>query len=279
VQFIGTETAYRIRVANVGNAPAGKTAVTAIIPAGTKYVASQPSGRVNADGSKVTWQVDSLVAGGDSSLTLTCNPSAAGPARLDVHCAAENDLSASGSVTMQVEAMPDLMLAVDSPSRPVSLGGEAAYTVTLKNRGTASAENVEVVVYFSNGLEPIAAQGGTHRLSPGQVVFESIPAVAPGQSLALTVKAKADKTGNHVFRVEARAKVSGDRLVSEGTTRFFSEGPSAETQLARPSAPASGGLREEVRAADRRGDAIPAPAAASPAAADPASPGKAPWMR
>ena len=51
--------------------------------------------------------------------------------------------------------------------------------------------------------------------------------------MTLRIKARAERGGTHPFRIEVTSTDEGTRLVSEGTTRFFSEanrpGPAAST--------------------------------------------------
>ncbi len=252
VQFVGTEATYRIRVSNPGNAPAMKPSVTATLPPSAKYVASPQSPRVSADGGKVTWAPDTVPPGGETILNLTCQITAPGASRLDVQCTAEGDLTASASASTQAEATANLALAVDDPSGPVPVEGDATYQVRVQNRGTASAEAVEVFAYFSNGFEPVSAEGGRHKIGPGQVVFEPIPALAAGQSAVLKVKAKAGTPGNHVYRIEVRSEPAGARVVREGTTRFYGDGPAARTPAVTKSTSPVSPPGDGIRTADRR---------------------------
>ena len=58
---------------------------------------------------------------------------------------------------------------------------------------------------------------------PGQVLFEPIPSLEAGEQVTVKVKAKAEKSGTHQYRVEVTTGDDGTRLVSEGTSRFFAE--------------------------------------------------------
>jgi uncharacterized repeat protein (TIGR01451 family) len=250
VAYSGNEVTYRIRVHNHGNAPANNVKVQAVLPRGAKYVASVQNGRPAADG-KVQWTIERLNIGADATLGLTCVLSADGPGRLDLQCAADGDTQATASAVTQVETAPNLVLTVEEPAGPVGLDGEAAYQVRVQNRGTASAEAVEVFVYFAKNVEPVSAGGARHKIGSGQVVFDALPALAPGQTSTFQVKAKADKTGNHVYRVEVHASATGIRLVREGITRFYAA-DSDPAALAQPANRDSAGSDRGTRTADRR---------------------------
>jgi len=136
-----------------------------------------------------------------------------------------------------VEAVADLRLEVKDPEGPVPVGSDATYELHLRNRGTKAAENVEVLIYFSSGVEPVSADGLSHRISPGQVVFDLIPAVPPAAEMVLKVKAKADVAGNHVFRAEVHCKTMGTRLVREEATHFYQDSPNFQQATATRQAP------------------------------------------
>ena len=57
----------------------------------------------------------------------------------------------------------------------------------------------------------------------GEVRCELIPSVGPGQTVTLTVRARAFEAGNLRFRVELEAEDPDTRLVGEESTRFFGD--------------------------------------------------------
>ena len=136
---------------------------------------------------------------------------------------AAGDLSDSAAATTNVEALADLKLDVSDPQGPIPVGDEVTYEIHLRNRGTKAAENVDVAGYFSQGIEPIAAQGSTYHLSPGQVVFHPIASIAPGTEVLLRIKARAETAGTHIFRAEVACSKAGTKLATEETTLFFGD--------------------------------------------------------
>ena len=179
-------------------------------------------------------------------------------------------MAAAEAIT-RAEAMADLRLEVKDPEGPVPVGADAIYELHVRNRGTKAAENVEVMAYFSNGVEPVSAEGQTHRISPGQVVFDRIPAIPPAGEMVLTVKAKAGVAGNHVFRAELHCRTIGTRLVREEVTHFYQDGPSLQQATATPAKPAPTAAapvtRDETRTAERQAP-LPLPQSSGQPAAD-----------
>ncbi len=232
VQYVGAVAGYRIRVRNPGTAPAENLKMSVNIPAGAKYLSSIDGSQLEANGTRVLWALEKLDPGGEQSFTLKCSLGLPGPSRMEIVSTADGDLTATAGITTEVEAIADLVLDVKDPTGPVPVGEEATYELRIRNRGTKSAENVEVLAYFSNGIEPTAVEGGRHKIGPGQVVFSPIPSVPAGGDLILKISARAETAGNHIFRAEVHCKPLGTRLVSEETTRFYQDGPAAEGQTA-----------------------------------------------
>ena len=221
IRYVGTEAVLLVRVANPGTAAAMNLVVTAAIPPGAEYVSSQGNGKLSPDQRKVVWMQDSLAVGAEETFQLTCNLTMAGSSRLEVLSTAEGDVSASLDTTIRVESIADLKLDVSDPTGPVPVGSETMYQVRVENRGTKSADKVEVMAYFSQGIEPMSVEGGKHKIGPGQVIFDVIPSLAAGQHVTFKIKAKAGKAGNHICRVEVNCTPSGIRLASEETTHFY----------------------------------------------------------
>ncbi len=256
VQYVGTPANYKIHVHNTGDAPAKNIKLTAKLPTGMKFVSGSEGSVAEAtsDGGKVRWTVEQLLPGEQQAVDMKCTLALSGANRLEIALSGDDDLVADAETITRVEAMADLRLEVKDPEGPVPLGSDASYELHIRNRGTKAAENVEVLTYFSNGVEPVSAEGHGHRISPGQVVFDRIPAIPPAGEVVLTVKAKAGLAGNHIFRAEVHCKPLGTRLVREEVTHFYQDGPSlqATVEPAKPtSASASRATRDELRTALR----------------------------
>jgi uncharacterized repeat protein (TIGR01451 family) len=261
VQYVGTPANYKIRVRNSGDALAKNVRLTAKLPTGVKFVSGSDGAGTEStpDGAKVRWTIDKLPPGEQRVLDMKCTLALSGPNRLEITSTADDDLVAVAETITRVEAMADLRLDVKDPEGPVPLGSDATYELHVRNRGTKTAENVEVMAYFSNGVEPVSAAGQPHHISPGQVVFERIPAVPPAAQVVLTVKAKAGLAGNHVFRAELHCKTTGTRLVREEVTHFYQDGPSLQAAAAPAATPTGPVTREETRTAERPARGYPAP--------------------
>jgi uncharacterized repeat protein (TIGR01451 family) len=221
LQFVGATATYVVRVNNPGNAPAKNVNLVATLPPGLKYLGGIEGGR--SEGGKLRWVAESIGPETVQTFAIKCVSNAGGVSRLEVAASAEDDLAASAVATTQIESAANLALDAKDPGGPVPVGEEAIYEVRVRNRGTKDAEGVEVVCYFSRGIEPIGAEGAVNRIAPGQVVFLPVPTLAPGAEINLKIRARAEQPGNHIFRAEMHCKALGSRLVSEEATLYYQD--------------------------------------------------------
>jgi|LSQX01.3.fsa_nt_gb hypothetical protein len=220
-QFVGKEITCQIVVTNPGTAAAEEVTLEAILPELVGYLSGTQEGLVAAEAGRVRWQLGQLAPQQSRTLEVKCSTLAAGIGRIKAESRGGDGLQAAGEAAVEIDAIADLTLKVADPSGPIPVGTETEYTLTVENRGSRDAETVEVVAYFSNGIEPISATGASHKIGPGQVVFDAIDAIGPGETKTLTVKARAETTGNHIVRAEIFCKPLGTRLVAEESTYYY----------------------------------------------------------
>jgi hypothetical protein len=221
LKFAGTEATYLVTVANSGTAAADSINMMLALPPGATYLGGIEGAA--AAGSSVKWKIATLPAGGERVYEVRLTLAAAGTNRLVVQAQATASGTASSTAETQVEAVADLKLVVNDPSGPLPTDEHAVYELQVMNRGSQAARQVKIVVQFSDGVEPVAFEGCEARIVPGQVLCQPLAQLGPGEQATLRVKARAVQAGTHQFRVEVTSTDGDARLVSEGTTRFFSE--------------------------------------------------------
>jgi uncharacterized repeat protein (TIGR01451 family) len=234
VQFVGAAATYAIHIRNTGTAQAQNVHMSLVLPAGIDYISGIENARLDSSKRKIEWTIEAINPDAEQHFVLKCSLGAAGVTRLQVAAAGADDLAAAATVITRVDAVANLVLDVTDPQGPVAIGEEATYEIRVRNRGTREAENVQVFVYFSRGIEPTGAEGAPNRLAPGQVLFQPITSLAAGAEAVFKVRAKAELAGNHVFRAEAHCKPLGARLVREATNLYYADatpGPQGGREL------------------------------------------------
>lgn len=232
--FAASIATYKIRIENSGDAVAENLDVMTSLPAGAKFVSGSDGARNVRESGQVVWRLGSLQPGSSRVLQFQCELHSAGENRVEVVCQADSDLNAAKSVMTFVEALADLQLYVLDPRGATAVGDDATYEVRIQNRGTKAAEVVQVIGYFSEGIEPIAIRGVKGEVGTGQVVLDPIPSIGPGQEIVVQITARADRPGNHVFRAELQCNTPETKLAAEEWTKYFESADDSVRQASLP---------------------------------------------
>lgn len=217
--FHGAPIPLVLQMRNSGDAPCRNIQSTIKIPSDAKLI-SVPSSVIRKD-DRLEWNVAELLPGKQAEITVELSLVREGQHEILVESSSESGETRSASAMVNVQTVTDLKLLVNEPVSPAPVGGEVAYELTLVNEGSKLAEEVSVVALFSKDIEPVRAEGHVSRIFPGQVQFDPIPRIQPGETVKLRVYAVADVSGMHRFRVEVNALDSEIKLVQEETTQYM----------------------------------------------------------
>ena len=186
---------YTLTVTNYGPSSAGGIVVTDTLPAGTVLlgvpnVSAGTTVNTNAAG-LVTWNVGSLVKDATATLSLQVQVnSQAGVATTVTNSATvttatadpnPDDINAS-TVTTVLPPTADLVLALVGPSSTVLLGDYLTYTITVSNRGPATASGLVVFDTLPPNFVPAAS---TNYTVAGRIVtFTNLGNLGSGEATA-----------------------------------------------------------------------------------------------
>ncbi len=230
LKFAGAEAVYAVTVSNTGNAAADDLTISTTLPTGAKYLGGVDGAQFG--GGVLKWKPGLLPPETQRTFDIRVQLNAAGAHRVVAQAIGPKTSAVAHETETTVEAVSNLKLAVNDPTGPAPTGQEVVYELQLMNRGTLAAKNVKVVMQFSEGLEPSIVEGAEAKLVPGQVLFETLPELAAGEQVVVHVRAKAGKEGSHRYRVEVVSTDNDTRLVSEGTSRFFTDARSSSINAA-----------------------------------------------
>ena len=247
--FAGVPGTYEVRVRNTGDDQARNVRVSVDLPQGAKLLQAGPSSRNETDGT-LSWSLDRLSAGAEQVYTVRCALGQGGTQQLTATAAADGDLRKSAHVTTTVQAVADLVLDVIDTPGPIAVGQPVTYEIHVRNRGMKSAEGIDVVAFFSEGIEPEKVEGHGHELQPGMVVFKTLPSVGAAQERVLKITARAATAGNHRLRVELHSANPQTDLSQEDSTFFYADEAPTTTSSNSPNTSAeSTGIRYATSAA------------------------------
>jgi hypothetical protein len=218
VKYQNTEAMYNLQIQNNGTATSERVVATLRLPSGAKYLGGLDD--AVQQGSVLRWEINAMAPAANRNYQFRCNMTSTGEHLFAFDCKGTAAGNASVSIATRVESIADLVLTVSDPVAPAPIGTDVTYEIVIRNRGSKEAVDVRAIAQFSHGIEPQRIEGQSGEVMAGQVLFDPIPRIGPGQELRLKVTAQADRAGHHRFRTEVR---SGDTvLVAEEATHFMS---------------------------------------------------------
>jgi uncharacterized repeat protein (TIGR01451 family) len=223
--FAGAPVKYQIQVSNEGDTVARDVTVNAVLPTGARYLQSgKPTETVKRN---MSWDIGVVEPGATRRFEFECILLSEGENKLSMRVEAVAAETRSAMAVTRVRGVADLKLIVSDPAGPVKMDEMATYEIQVINRGTRVAHGIDVIAQFGYGVEPVKVTGRTAELIPGQVVFDSIASIAPGEKVTLKVYARADKEGRHKIRVKLVGRDPATTLIQEEMTWFL---PAATTE-------------------------------------------------
>jgi len=226
MQYVGNTLDYVLIARNSGTTASSGTVVEATLPLGVKYVSCTHNGEFDSETNRVRWNAGTLPIGGQFDCMLVCEAKRDGECRLDAKVTEKTGLEATDNAVTCVESIADVLLEIEKPQDPIKVGMTTEYLITITNRGSKAAENVEVAVYFAPGaIEPLDVDTENARINVarGEVVFESIPVLSATETLKFRVKARGLISGSHRVRTMLVCQSTETQLTQEITSRFYED--------------------------------------------------------
>ena len=219
LKYQNTDASYHLQLSNNGKATCKNVVASLSLPPGIRYLGGIDG--AHKRGTKLTWEIDSLPPGATRDYEFNCTMLSPGEQTFDF--AAQGSAAGRTSVALgtRVESIADLVMTIQDPAAPAPVGSEVVYEILIKNRGSRQAQGVRAIAQFSNGIEPRRIEGHSGQVLTGQVLFDPIDVIRPGEEVRIRVIAEAEREGHHRFRTEIR---SGETvLVSEEATQYLSK--------------------------------------------------------
>lgn len=113
-----------------------------------------------------------------------------------------------------VPKLAALRLEVFSPTEAVAAKSTAEYGLRLTNLSDQKTEPVEIVINFSEGVEPVKVEGAPGQVRVGQAVYDELT-LESGESIQLVVTVEANTPGEHVIRPEVHCISPKTRIATE----------------------------------------------------------------
>jgi nucleoid-associated protein YgaU len=122
---------------------------------------------------------------------------------------------------VEMESSPTVVPArlefnVNESRSVIREGEQIVLRIAVRNVGGEPAEGVAATLFFADGVEPMQAIGQSAEVYPGEVRFDSIDTLPPGDSFDLMVTAIGTRAGSVAYRGELECQQVPGGLTCEG---------------------------------------------------------------
>lgn len=226
-RYVGRSAMYQNIVSNDSQFEATNAIVVEEVPEGMRFVSAGNGGTYNPDNRRIRWSIPRLGAGKQSVLDVELMAETAG--RLETIVEVTEDAGFRTPLTentiVTVEDLHNLTADISRQDEPVAIGERFGFTVTIDNRGTAVARNVEMSVLVPAEIRVLAA--GTRqvpgKLMPGNIVrYNTVLEIQPNDTMTFQVTLQGEQPIRNSL-VQASLKydeMPEPLIVSESVTVF-----------------------------------------------------------
>ncbi|MCA9050519.1 MAG: DUF11 domain-containing protein, partial [Planctomycetaceae bacterium] len=225
-RFVGRPGTYENIVTNETNFPALNAKVVEQVPEGMRFVSASAGGRFDERTRTVTWNIASIEPGRQELLEVELMPTASGSQESIVRILENAGFRSDDYVsTTVVEDLHNVSADISQLDGPIPVGETFGFTVSVDNRGTADATDVQLVINVPEEIQVVGA--GSHELqarllSGNTVQYDVVVRIEPGQQHTFELKLKGIRpVRNGLVKANVRYRQMEEPLiVSESVTVY-----------------------------------------------------------
>lgn len=223
-RFVGRSGTFQNIVSNETEFEATNAIVVEQVPEGMRFVSADNGGTYNPQNGRVRWDIDRLAPGKQVTLEIELEAITAGPQEVLVEVTESAGFRSQARAVVTIEDFENMTANISPQDKPVAVGESFGFTITIENRGTAVAKNVEMVVEVPAEIAVKAA--GTRavkaRREGNTVRYATVDAIQPGEKMTFELKLQGEKQARNA---RVLASLSYDQMpkpliVSEAVTIF-----------------------------------------------------------
>lgn len=225
-RFVGRRAKFQNIVANETNFEATNAIVTELVPDGMKFISADNGGEYNPQTGHIRWELLRLASGKQVVLEVELEAESAGQRQTVVEVVEEAGFrsQATENTMVTVTDYENMTANISRQDAPVSIGETFGFTITIENRGTAVARNVEMVIDVPAEITVKAAGTRTipARRTGNAVRYAIVPEIQPAEKMTFELKLQGEQAAQNAL-VQASLKyeqMTEPLIVSESVTIF-----------------------------------------------------------
>jgi uncharacterized repeat protein (TIGR01451 family) len=223
-RILERQATYQVTVDNPGTAAARDVQLVTQLPKGMKFVSANNHGEYDPTTHSVYWSLPELPANVQGTVELTTLAIEAGEQTLQVATRAQQGLEDRTETRVLVEGIVALGFEVHDTVDAIQVGDETSYEIRVKNQGSKTATNVQVVASMPPGLRPHAGAGEARYTVQGdRVVFAPIPQLAPKADVLLQFRVQGLRAGDQRVTLQVVTDEVREPIIAVESTQVFAD--------------------------------------------------------
>ncbi len=227
-RFVGRAATYENIIQNETTFDAFDAEVIEQIPDGMKFVSASDSGLYNPQDRTVVWKIAQLPAGKQKLLQIELTPLMAGEQRSIVTVVENAGFRNEVDHTTSVQDLHNVSADISNLDGPVAVGETFGFSISIDNRGTADATDVELVVQVPRGIKIVGAGSPDKPAFPADnnsARYDTILRIPPGQqeSFELRLQGQQPVQNGAVKALVRYRQMQEPLVVSESVTVYSQE--------------------------------------------------------
>lgn len=224
LRYLDRKATYSFKVTNPGDAPATNVSVADVIPAGFKFSTATDGGRHDFSTRTVSWFLGELGAGQTKEVKLEVVAINPGEFHHKASAQAARGLKDEKEITTKVEGLSAIMLEAVDTEDPIEVGSETSYEIRITNTGSKTETELKLVCVLPEQMQFKSATGPARFHEQGkELIFESIPKLAPRADAIFRVNVKATAAGSVRFKAQITSTGLLEPSVKIESTRIYDD--------------------------------------------------------
>jgi uncharacterized repeat protein (TIGR01451 family) len=226
LRYLDRQGEYVFKVSNPGDAPASNVSVVEQIPQGFKFVNATAGGRPDYTTRTVSWFIGDLGPHQSRDVALQVTAINIGEYKHVASAHAARGLEADAEAETRVEGLSTLLVELVDIDDPVEVGAAEKYEIRVTNTGSKTETNIQVVCTLPDRMEFWGAQGAgglRHRVEGKEVIFETLPRLAPRADAIFRVVTRPTAAGDVRFKIRVKADSLSEPVNKEESTKVYGD--------------------------------------------------------
>jgi uncharacterized repeat protein (TIGR01451 family) len=224
LRYLERKAVYSFKVTNPGDGAAAGVVVHDVVPAGFKFVSASDGGRLDPATHTVSWPVGELAPAQSKEVKLEVVAVNPGEFHHQVLVQGARGIKVENHLTTRVEGLPAILLEVVDTEDPIEVGADTSYEIRITNTGSKVETDIKLTAIVPEKMQFKNASGPTVHHQQGQeVVFESLPKLAPRQDVIYRVNVKATAAGDVRFKAQLTSGSLSEPVVEMESTRIYQD--------------------------------------------------------